>query len=423
MSQSSAHLHPLPGADAPLSVWLDYLLAIHPTEIDMGLERVTQVANRLGALSLGSTKVITVAGTNGKGSTCRMLEQIMRAAGYRVGVYSSPHIINYNERVRIDDVDAPDSDFISAFETIEAARGDTSLTFFEYATLAGLLLFKQAKLDLVILEVGLGGRLDATNIIDADVSVVTAIDLDHQAYLGDTRELVGREKAGIFRKNRPAIVGDAEMLASVVDVANEKGALLKAVGQAFSYSQTRIGWDFRGEHWQFESLPRPQLPLPNAATSLAALEQLWPELSEEAIRSGLASARLSGRMEHICEAPLIILDVAHNPHAARYLAQRLDELQAKGRVYGVCGMLKDKDIEGVMDALAPSIDSWLLVTLHNERGADAGRLRKALPDGCDAREFEQMQDCWQYLKPKLGAEDVVIVFGSFYTVSGFKALI
>ncbi|MEL4425188.1 bifunctional tetrahydrofolate synthase/dihydrofolate synthase [Shewanella indica] len=414
---------PLPGADAPLSVWLDYLLAIHPTEIDMGLERVTQVATRLGVQSLGSTKVITVAGTNGKGSTCRMLEQIMRAAGYRVGVYSSPHILNYNERVRIDGVDAPDSDFISAFEIIEAARGDTSLTFFEYATLAGLLLFKQAKLDLVILEVGLGGRLDATNIIDADVSVVTAIDLDHQAYLGDTRELVGREKAGIFRHNRPAIVGDAEMPASVVEVANEKGALLKAVGQAFCYKQTSTGWDFCGEHWQFEGLPRPQLPLPNAATSLAALEQLWPELSEAAICSGLASARLSGRMEHICEAPLIILDVAHNPHAARYLAQRLDELQAKGRVYGVCGMLKDKDIEGVMQALAPSIDSWLLVTLHNERGADAGRLRKALPEGCDAREFEQMQDCWQYLKPKLGAEDVVIVFGSFYTVSGFKALI
>ncbi len=406
-----------------MSVWLDYLLAIHPTEIDMGLERVTQVATRLGVQSLGSTKVITVAGTNGKGSTCRMLEQIMRAAGYRVGVYSSPHILNYNERVRIDGVDAPDSDFISAFEIIEAARGDTSLTFFEYATLAGLLLFKQAKLDLVILEVGLGGRLDATNIIDADVSVVTAIDLDHQAYLGDTRELVGREKAGIFRHNRPAIVGDAEMPASVVEVANEKGALLKAVGQAFCYKQTSTGWDFCGEHWQFEGLPRPQLPLPNAATSLAALEQLWPELSEAAICSGLASARLSGRMEHICEAPLIILDVAHNPHAARYLAQRLDELQAKGRVYGVCGMLKDKDIEGVMQALAPSIDSWLLVTLHNERGADAGRLRKALPEGCDAREFEQMQDCWQYLKPKLGAEDVVIVFGSFYTVSGFKALI
>ncbi len=213
------------------------------------------------------------------------------------------------------------------------------------------------------------------------------------------------------------------MPASVVEVANEKGALLKAVGQAFSYKQTRTGWDFCGEHWQFEGLPRLQLPLPNAATSLAALEQLWPELSEAAIRSGLASARLSGRMEHISEAPLIILDVAHNPHAARYLAQRLDELQAKGRVYGVCGMLKDKDIEGVMQALAPSIDSWLLVTLHNERGADAGRLRKALPDGCDAREFEQMPDCWQYLKPKLGAEDVVIVFGSFYTVSGFKALI
>ncbi|WP_419153224.1 bifunctional tetrahydrofolate synthase/dihydrofolate synthase [Shewanella chilikensis] len=423
MSQSSAYLHPLPGADAPLSVWLDYLLAIHPTEIDMGLERVTQVAARLGVLSLGSTKVITVAGTNGKGSTCRMLEQIMRAAGYRVGVYSSPHILNYNERVRIDGVDAPDSDFISAFETIEAARGDTSLTFFEYATLAGLLLFKQAKLDLVILEVGLGGRLDATNIIDADVSVVTAIDLDHQAYLGDTRELVGHEKAGIFRQNCPAIVGDAQMPASVVEVANEKGALLKAVGQVFCYNQTSTSWDFCGEHWQFEGLPKPQLPLPNAATSLAALEQLWPELSEEAIRSGLASARLNGRMEHISEAPLIILDVAHNPHAARYLAQRLDELQAKGRVYGVCGMLKDKDIEGVMQALAPSIDSWLLVTLHNERGADAGHLRKALPDGCEAREFEQMPDCWQYLKPKLGAEDVVIVFGSFYTVSGFKALI
>lgn len=417
----------VPTANAALDTWLDYLLSIHPSEIDMGLERVSRVARRLDLLALGSaqvnTKVVTVAGTNGKGTTCAMLESILRLSGLSVGVYSSPHMLKYNERVRINGVDVCDAAFVAAFEQIEAARADISLTFFEYATLAGLLLFKAAQLDVVILEVGLGGRLDATNIIDADLSVVTAVDLDHQSYLGDTRELVGREKAGIFRAGKPAIVGEPNLPHTVNDVANELGAVLYRVGQEFRYHASANSWQFSGQVLQLSDLTLPTLPLPNAATVLAIIEQGWPDIPVATINQGLASARLTGRLERVSEQPLILLDVAHNPHAARFLAEQLKPRVTGKRVFALCGMLKDKDIAGVLQVINPIVDVWHLVSLHGERGASANQLKQQLPLTTQVEEHADIAAAWDGLKAQITLDDVVIVFGSFYTVAGFKSLL
>ncbi|MCU8103000.1 bifunctional tetrahydrofolate synthase/dihydrofolate synthase [Shewanella sp. SM101] len=411
----------VPASNAALEQWLDYLLSIHPTEIDMGLTRVSKVAQTLGLLDLGPTKIVTVAGTNGKGTTCAMLENILRLSGLTVGVYSSPHMLKYNERVRINGSDVSDSDFVTAFEQIEAARGDISLTFFEYATLAGLILFKTAQLDVVILEVGLGGRLDATNIIDADISVLTSVDLDHESYLGNTRELVGREKAGIFRSGKPAIVGEPNLPHTVNDVANEVGAILYRVGNEFSYQVHGNLWDFQGQVLKLHDLALPTLPLPNAVTVLAVIEQGWPDITPSIIAEGISTARLTGRLERVSEQPLVLLDVAHNPHAARFLVQQLAPIVVGKRVFALCGMLKDKDIAGVLPVINPLIDTWYLVSLHGERGASSAMLRKTLATEAVAFEFEDISEAWSALKAQINPDDVVIVFGSFYTVAGFKS--
>ncbi|MGI2186448.1 bifunctional tetrahydrofolate synthase/dihydrofolate synthase [Shewanella oncorhynchi] len=411
----------VPASNAALEQWLDYLLSIHPTEIDMGLTRVSKVAQTLGLLDLGQTKIVTVAGTNGKGTTCAMLENILRLSGLTVGVYSSPHMLKYNERVRINGSDVSDSDFVTAFEQIEAARGDISLTFFEYATLAGLILFKAAQLDVVILEVGLGGRLDATNIIDADISVLTSVDLDHESYLGNTRELVGREKAGIFRRGKPAIVGEPNLPHTVNDVANEVGAILYRVGNEFSYQVHGNLWDFQGQVLKLHDLALPTLPLPNAVTVLAVIEPGWPDITTSIIAEGISTARLTGRLERVSEKPLVLLDVAHNPHAARFLVQQLAPIVVGKRVFALCGMLKDKDIAGVLPVINPLIDTWYLVSLHGERGASSAMLRKTLATEAAAFEFEDISEAWSALKAQINPDDVVIVFGSFYTVAGFKS--
>lgn len=411
----------VPASNAALEQWLDYLLSIHPTEIDMGLTRVSKVAQTLGLLDLGPTKIVTVAGTNGKGTTCAMLENVLRLSGLTVGVYSSPHMLKYNERVRINGSDVSDSGFVTAFEQIEAARGDISLTFFEYATLAGLILFKAAQLDVVILEVGLGGRLDATNIIDADISVLTSVDLDHESYLGNTRELVGLEKAGIFRRGKPAIVGEPNLPHTVNDFANEVGAILYRVGNEFSYQSHGNLWDFQGQVLKLHDLALPTLPLPNAATVLAVIEQGWPDITPSIIAEGISTARLTGRLEQVSEQPLVLLDVAHNPHAARFLVQQLAPIVVGKRVFALCGMLKDKDIAGVLPVINPLIDTWYLVSLHGERGASSAMLRKTLATEAAAFEFEDISEAWSALKAQINPDDVVIVFGSFYTVAGFKS--
>jgi len=412
-----------PVKDASLAMWLDYILAIHPTEIEMGLSRVSEVADRLKLRDLPGTQVVTVAGTNGKGTTCVFIEQILLGSGVSVGVYSSPHMVNYNERVRINGDDAADSALIEAFEAINCARDEISLSFFEFATLAGLYIFKAVAPDVILLEVGLGGRLDATNIIDADIGVVTSIDLDHQEYLGDTRDSVGREKAGIFRKSKPAIVGEPNIPDSIFSVANEVGANLYRVNQSFNYqvdsrSQT---WQFNGQILTLDNIPLPQLPLPNAATALAVIEHGWPQLSVAVIKKAIGEARLSGRLEMVSEAPLVLLDVAHNPHAARYLASRLEAYKPK-RLFALCGMLKDKDSTEVINILAPQVDHWSFTRLKTERTAEAMALKAALTSQCAAEIYDSVELAWQAISSEVTDEDLVIVFGSFYTVAEFKDL-
>ncbi|MCT8987027.1 bifunctional tetrahydrofolate synthase/dihydrofolate synthase [Shewanella phaeophyticola] len=415
----------VPEQDANLAQWLDYLLAIHPTEIDMGLTRVDKVAKRLDLLSLAPSKVITVAGTNGKGTSCAMLESILRQSGLSVGVYSSPHLLRYNERVRINQQDASDASLIEAFCAIEAARADISLTFFEYATLAGLYLFKAANVDVAILEVGLGGRLDATNIIDSTAVILTSIDLDHQEYLGDSRELVGREKAGVFRQHCLAVVGEPDLPKSVKDYAEYMHTNLYRVGYEFNYqvSDTNSAqWDFTSAQNNYLGLPVPSLPLPNAASVVALVSQIWPQITEQQIADGLANAKLAGRLEQVSQQPIVLLDVAHNPHAARYLANQLQAYQGK-RIVAVCGMLKDKDINAVIETLAPHINQWNLVSLDNPRGASAQLLYDALPQASqqNAQQYQDMSNAWHGVQKDINEDDVVIVFGSFYTVAGVKS--
>ncbi|NCO71169.1 MULTISPECIES: bifunctional tetrahydrofolate synthase/dihydrofolate synthase [Shewanella] len=417
----------VPNQQSSLNQWLDYLLAIHPSEIDMGLTRVSAVARRLEVIDLAPAKVITVAGTNGKGTTCAMLASILRQADLSVGVYSSPHLLHYNERVQINQQDASDASLIEAFCAIEAARGDISLTFFEYATLAGLYLFKAAKVDVIILEVGLGGRLDATNMIDSTATIITSIDLDHQEYLGDTRELVGREKAGVFRPDCLAIVGEPDLPMSVTEYAHQIGTTLYRVGHEFDYHKDQSHsdqWHFTSMQQTYSGLSVPKLPLANAASVVALLSHIWPHISQQQINQGLQQAQLAGRLEQVSEQPLVLLDVAHNPHAARYLAQQLQAYQGR-RIVALCGMLKDKDITSVLATLAEQISHWNFVSLDIPRGASAQTLRQALPnDACRDRasEFVDISSAWHAIQTTVKADDVVIVFGSFYTVAGFKLL-
>ena len=426
----------MPNHQANLEQWLDYLLAIHPSEIDMGLARVSEVAGRLALMDLAPAQVITVAGTNGKGTTCAMLESILIQSGKTVGVYSSPHLIRYNERVRINQQDCRDEQFIEAFEAIEQARAEISLTFFEYATLAGLYLFKQAKLDVIILEVGLGGRLDATNMVDSTATIITSIDLDHQEYLGNTRELVGREKAGVCRSHCISVVGEPNLPNSVTEYAQQIACQLLRVGHEFEYQLNGDSWSFSTKTQQLTSLTVPSLPLANAACVVALVNQIWPQISISDINRGLALATLPGRLECVSQAPLVLLDVAHNPHAAKYLAVQLRQKLAQkanvsAKVIALCGMLKDKDIAGVFAELITVVDQWNLVTLSTERGANSTQLQRHLltvepaqattENKLNINTFDDMDAAWQSISTTIEADDVVIVFGSFYTVAAFKS--
>ncbi len=403
----------LPQATSPLAAWLSYLENLHSKAIDMGLERVSQVAARLDVLK-PAPFVFTVAGTNGKGTTCRTLESMLMAAGYKVGVYSSPHLVRYTERVRVQNAELAESAHTAAFAEIEAARGDISLTYFEYGTLSALWLFKQAQLDVVILEVGLGGRLDATNIVDPDVAVVTSIALDHTDWLGPDRESIGREKAGIFRAGKPAIVGEPDMPHTIADVAQEKGALLQRRDVDWRYSVTESGWRFEDAKGALENLPLPQVPQPNAATALAALRASGLTVNEQAIRDGIQQAILAGRFQIVSESPRLILDVAHNPHAAAYLAGLLKSLPKTGRVLAVIGMLHDKDIGGTLACMESVVDSWYCAPLEGPRGATAEQLMQHLGQG---QTFASVELAWRAAMADARPEDTVLVCGSFHTVA------
>ncbi|MZH97868.1 bifunctional tetrahydrofolate synthase/dihydrofolate synthase [Dickeya dianthicola] len=402
-----------PQATSPLVTWLNYLEHLHFQAIDLGLERVQLAAEYLHLLQ-PAPRVFTVAGTNGKGTTCCTLESILIAAGLRVGVYSSPHLLRYTERVRIQGRELPESSHVEAFAAIEAGRNGTSLTYFEFGTLAALWLFRQAQLGVVILEVGLGGRLDATNIVDADIAVVTSIALDHTEWLGNDRESIGREKAGIFRGNRPAVVGEPDMPASIAAVAQEKGARLFRRGSDWQFSLRDGGWCWQSGDVHYDDLPIPTVPLANAATALAALQASDMVLTVDAIRQGLRQAQLPGRFQIVSEKPLLILDVAHNPHAAAYLAARLADLPRAGRIRAVIGMLADKDIPGTLAHLKPQVDVWYCAPLEGPRGADAGLLAAHL-ESCTS--FPDVATAWRQAMQDAGEDDVVIVCGSFHTVA------
>ena len=332
---------PIPQATSPLATWLSYLEHLHSKTIDLGLARVSEVAQRMAVMK-PAPFVFTVAGTNGKGTTCRTLESVLMAAGYKVGVYSSPHLVRYTERVRVQGEELAELAHTTSFAEIEAARGEISLSYFEFGTLSALWLFQQARLDVVILEVGLGGRLDATNIVDADVAVVTSIALDHTDWLGPDRESIGREKAGIFRPGKPAVVGEPDMPLTIAEVASEKGARLLRRDVDWQYDASEQGWSFRDRQGALSDLPLPQVPLPNAATAIAALRASGLKVNEQAMRDGVQNAMLPGRFQIISDAPRTILDVAHNPHAAAYLAGRLKPYRKRGACWRllVCCMTR-----------------------------------------------------------------------------------
>lgn len=404
---------PIPQAASPLATWLSYLEHLHSKTIDLGLARVSEVAARMAVLK-PAPFVFTVAGTNGKGTTCRTLESVLMAAGFKVGVYSSPHLVRYTERVRVQGEELSELAHTTSFAEIEAARGEISLSYFEFGTLSALWLFQQAQLDVVILEVGLGGRLDATNIVDADVAVVTSIALDHTDWLGPDRESIGCEKAGIFRAGKPAVVGEPDMPLTIAEVASEKGAHLLRRGVNWRYDASAQNWSFSDESGTLANLPLPLVPMPNAATALAALRASGLKVSEQAIRDGIQNAMLPGRFQIISEAPRVILDVAHNPHAAAYLAGRLKTLLKTGRVLAVIGMLHDKDIAGTLANLQTEVDDWYCAPLEGPRGATAEQLLEHLPTG---KVYTSVAQAWHAAMADARPEDTVLVCGSFHTVA------
>lgn len=427
----------MPATNLSLSDWLLRLEGMHPKAIDMGLDRVAAVAKLLG-LTFGCP-VITVGGTNGKGSTCAMLESILLQGGYRVGLYTSPHLIHFNERARINGEIASDDALCAAFEKVEAARRDISLTYFEFSTLAILLLFVEANLDAVILEVGLGGRLDAVNIIDADVAIVTSVDLDHQDYLGDTREAIGCEKAGIYRAGRAAICSDPAPPASLIDHATAIGADLWLFGRDFNYSGDRQQWNYGGRGLRRNSLAYPSLrganQLLNASAALAALEALRDRLplGAQEVRNGLVMVELPGRFQVLPGRPQVILDVAHNPHAAATLAQNLDNMGFFPFTFAILGAMSDKDVIGVISHLKDKIDHWYLTGLPLDRAADTEYLADCLRQAgvqesaekgaeCTIRHFLNPQEAFTEAKRIASENDRIVVFGSFLTVAGVMAL-
>ncbi len=416
------------GEPNSLADWLTYLEALHPKTIEMGLDRVSRVKLELGLVP--EFPIIVVGGTNGKGSVCAMLESILCCAGYKVGCYTSPHLLRYNERIRIDKKEIDDERLCCAFAQINGARKNcqTSLTFFEFGTLAAMCLFMQARVDVAILEVGLGGRLDAVNIFDADCSILTSIDLDHMEYLGDTREKIGFEKAAVFRKNKPAICAEINLPDSVNQQVENIGTNFLQFTKAFGFSKKNTQWDFWGpKGWRY-SLPLPALrgekQLQNASTCLAALDALNELLpvSMNDIRQGLTEAVIPGRFQVVSTQPMIILDVAHNPAAASVLSGNLAATRPAGNTYAVFAMLQDKDIYGVIQELKKEIDYWLVSSIPTPRAAAADYLMNEIHKAGISNSknvIHKFPDCvaaFVFACEQATKNDRICIFGSFYTV-------
>lgn len=382
----------------------------------MGLERVRTVAETLQLLHPKAT-VFTVGGTNGKGSTVRYLEQICLAAGRSVATYTSPHMLRYTERVRLNGSELPESEHVRAFCAIEQGRGETSLTYFEFGTLAAIWLCQQHAPEIIILEVGLGGRFDAVNIIDPDISVVTSVGVDHIEFLGSDREHIGFEKAGIYRRATPAVCGDANPPLKLLNYGKEIGAEIHCVGVDFSGVPRGDLFDFNGPRKQWPNLPMPSLPFANALTALAAIQLSELDIAPEHAAEGLKKAKLPGRFDLVDTQPTIIFDVGHNPQAAEFLAKMLSAQFADRRIVAVCGMLKDKEHRATLSPLQGMISSWYLATLPGSRGMPAEALRDALPVNTDVHCFPNPVSAFTQAKADAALDDVIVCFGSFLTVS------
>lgn len=413
--------HP-PQATSSLPTWLSYLENIHTSAIDLGLSRVQVVAEHTG-LTKPAAKIITVAGTNGKGSTCALIEAILLDAGYSVGVYSSPHLIHYTERVRINGKQLADEKHAHAFAFIESQRQTTSLSFFEFATLAALKLFQDAQVDVLLLEVGLGGRLDATNVVEHDISVITSLAVDHVDWLGDDIDVIAQEKAGIFRSGKPAICGQPDAPITVAAYADEIGAELYQIGYQYQYQVHQESWDWQSGAFDLTDLPLPQLPLANAATAIMALGLAHLDVSDVNIVNGLKSARLAGRMQVIQRQPTVILDVAHNPHSAAYLVEQLEKSYPDTMVHCVIGMLHDKDIESTIDELLPRVDYWYPCSLSGPRAAKADTLIQFLPKATEIKAYLSPTQAYQQALALAKSDQLIIVVGSFYTVAEVLTLV
>ncbi|MCW8906777.1 MAG: bifunctional tetrahydrofolate synthase/dihydrofolate synthase [Sedimenticola sp.] len=415
-----------------LDEWLAWQATLHPKEIDLGLDRITTVWQRLSSASL-SGHVISVAGTNGKGSCVAYLEAILRAASYRVGCYTSPHLVRYNERIVIDGRQASDQQICQVFERIDQARGDIELTYFEFGTLAALELFREAELDVVVLEVGLGGRLDAVNIVDSDVALITTVDIDHTDWLGDTREQIGYEKAGIMRQGRPVVFGGRDIPRSVREHADALGARLLVAGEDYSWRRQETGWEWLHPAHSRHSLPLPamrgEVQLRNAAAALMVLDCLRNELplDQRAVRFGLQEAALAGRFQVAGQDPLLIFDVAHNAEAAATLASNLGDIFSHGKSRAVFSMLDDKEIGEVVRTMRKRVDEWYLFPLRASRAASVERLQASLlAEGVEAGQVhchDDAEGAYQAALQASTAEDRVVVFGSFYSVGDLLRLV
>ncbi len=410
-----------------LQDWLDFCERLHPVTIDMGLERVREVAERLSLRF--ECPVITVAGTNGKGSTCAMLEAILLQAGYRTGVYTSPHLVHFEERCRLSGTSASPEALAEAFAAVDAVRGEISLTYFEFSTLAILWLMSRTGLDAVILEVGLGGRLDAVNIVDADCAVITSIDLDHMAILGNDRETIGREKAGIMRTGRPVVVSDPVPPQSVVDQAEAVGADLWRFGRDFNFSGDKQQWAWAGRGRRYSGMAYPALrganQLVNASGVLAALEALRQRIpvTAQAVRNGLAMVELPGRFQIVPGEPVLVLDVAHNPHSVAALAENLDAMGFYPTTHAVFGAMADKDLLPMLQRLNPLIDRWYFTDLPLPRAAAAADLMQAWQAQNTRKDaagsvHANPQAALQAAIASADPADRIVIFGSFYTVGG-----
>ncbi|AJC50568.1 bifunctional tetrahydrofolate synthase/dihydrofolate synthase [Coxiella endosymbiont of Amblyomma americanum] len=407
-----------------MHAWLNYINSLYYREIDLGLSRIIDLSRKLG-VSTFSCPVVTVAGTNGKGSVIKLLESIYLASGYQVAAYTSPHLFIFNERLRFNSKPMLDRNFIEAFALIEKNRDRQSLSFFEFTTLACLYICKKLALDVLLLEVGLGGRLDAVNVIDPDISVITTVDIDHTDWLGNDRESIGREKAGIFRAHHPVICGDPNPPRSIFEVAQPLQSPIFQFMRDFSVIESKKTWKWLGpRNVNYGNLPLPQLKIQNVATSLMVINQLqdWLPVRELSIVTGIRKAFLPNCFEKVNQPVSLIFDVAHNPQAARYLAEQLCCSPHSGRTFAVIGMLKDKDIQGTIEPMLTCVDRWYVGSLPEMRGAAGEKITDLLRrEGVkNCYNFTSIDQAFKQAIAQCEENDRVVVFGSFYTVAMAK---